>query len=944
MGAEVKESLRLYSEHIVKILRPSYVLQNMRPWMSESAIEQIKAEEAKGPIAAANMFLEKLLELDAEGWYQGFIDVLRTEGYRGLSEALQKLDFADIQSLEEPRKRLSIINSIVKSNIRTDEIIGQLADCLLQREIEEIKEETRLKGTTAGAEKLIDCLLRSDKKEWPKVFTLALQTENHFEVLNVWSTFTDCPEKTVEPVEESEEESVFTVQFVEKPILEDNLLSASPPLANGNEAAAPQVSSLSSTSRSIKDIKLRNYQKELAQPACNGKNTIICAPTGSGKTYVALNICDHHLQSLPQGQKGKIVFMATKVPVYEQQKAVFSQYFENTGYTVVGFSGEETENVPLGMIIDTNDIIILTPQILVNCLIDGSVPSLSIFTLMIFDECHNTIGHHPYNVLMFHYLDLKLGCPDPKLPQIVGLTASVGTGKSRSTGEAVSYISKLCASLDIEEISTVKQHVEELQRVVYKPEKLVYETRQRENDPFAEAINKIMAEIEQMAKKVFPHLDMMTNIHNRPYGTKQYEQWIVATQKNCHTLQLEDKIEESQICSALFVYTEHLRKFNDALIINNDARTKDALDYLENFFNNIKNGTFTEIEQVLAKKFEDALPFLIDVSKDNENPKLDELQFILRESYQNNPETRTLLFVNTRALVLALKKWIDETPELRFLRPEILIGRNRRHDKLGMSLPSQQGALETFRSSGESKLLIATSVADEGIDIPACNLVLLYEYVGNVTKMIQVRGRGRAKDSKCYLITSKREQAERERINVLCEVMMNEAVTLLQKQDKREFIEQSLRFQKEEKKQRDLKKSLKPRVLSPENKRLLCLKCKMFACNTDDIRIIQISHHTVINKDFKDRYFTKPHSNPRGFCGYKKLHKIYCKNPKCGEDWGVSGSYLNFQDIPLIKIDKFVVENADQSQQYFNKWVKVNFTMKEFNSEEILESFSANPE
>lgn len=58
----------------------------------------------------------------------------------------------------------------------------------------------------------------------------------------------------------------------------------------------------------------------------------------------------------------------------------------------------------------------------------------------------------------------------------------------------------------------------------------------------------------------------------------------------------------------------------------------------------------------------------------------------------------------------------------------------------GMTLPSQKGALDTFKNSGDNKLLIATSVADEGIDIPACNLVLLYEYVGNVTKMIQVRG------------------------------------------------------------------------------------------------------------------------------------------------------------------------------------------------------------
>lgn len=60
---------------------------------------------------------------------------------------------------------------------------------------------------------------------------------------------------------------------------------------------------------------------------------------------------------------------------------------------------------------------------------------------------------------------------------------------------------------------------------------------------------------------------------------------------------------------------------------------------------------------------------------------------------------------------------------------------------LGMTLANQKGALDAFKSDGESKLLIATSVADEGIDIAQCNLVLLYEYTGNVIKMIQVRGK-----------------------------------------------------------------------------------------------------------------------------------------------------------------------------------------------------------
>lgn len=58
----------------------------------------------------------------------------------------------------------------------------------------------------------------------------------------------------------------------------------------------------------------------------------------------------------------------------------------------------------------------------------------------------------------------------------------------------------------------------------------------------------------------------------------------------------------------------------------------------------------------------------------------------------------------------------------------------------GMTLPAQKCALDAFRTDGDKKILIATSVADEGIDIAECNLVILYEYVGNVIRMIQTRG------------------------------------------------------------------------------------------------------------------------------------------------------------------------------------------------------------
>ncbi|MEE6458958.1 hypothetical protein FKM82_000479 [Ascaphus truei] len=689
------------------------------------------------------MLLEKLLELEAEGWYQGFLDGLKGAGYTGLSEALEKSDFSNIESLDEPKKLLNTINSTVKNNINPRDIVTHFRGCLLQREIEEIEQEMDNKGSTAGAEKLIDCLLRSDKKEWPKVFSLALEDEGCTQILEVWYPGRDCAREPGKSVEEPEEvtSTFITLQYSEEPEPENTrLLLASVRLDNHITSSLPEMES--NRSASVPEMKLRLYQEELAQPAYRGKNTIICAPTGSGKTIVALAICDEHLKSMPKGQRGKVVFMATKVPVYEQQKDVFSKYFESSGYTVAGISGESAEHVPVGLIIENNDIIILTPQILVNCLENGCVPSISNFTLMIFDECHNTTGNHPYNVLMFNYLNLKLNSDVQRLPQIIGLTASVGTGKSKYMEEAMIYISKLCASLDTEVISTVKEHVEELEKVISRPQKFIIEAGRRKTDPFAEILSVIMMETEQMAKEVYPALDSMSNMQNRSFGTQTYEQWIVQTQKKCRILQMENKEEEMRICRALFTFTEHLRKYNDSLMINDDARTKDALEYLQNFFHNVRNGAYDHIEEQLAKNFEAKQPELLKISSDNlnENPKLDEIKFILGEVYTESPQTRTLLFVKSRALVSALKLWIEETPALSFLNPDMLIGRGRTRGSSGMTLPSQKGVLNAFKTTKESKMLIATSVADEGIDIPECNLVLLYEYVGNVTKMIQVRG------------------------------------------------------------------------------------------------------------------------------------------------------------------------------------------------------------
>ncbi|KAL2781640.1 antiviral innate immune response receptor RIG-I isoform 2 [Daubentonia madagascariensis] len=678
----------------------------------------------------------------------------------------------------------------------------------------------------------------------------------------------------------------------------------------------------------------RSYQLELALPAKKGKNTIICAPTGCGKTFVSLLICEHHLEKFSQGQKGKVVFFANQIPVYEQQKSVFSKYFERLG--VAGIYGATAENVPVEQFVENNDIIFLTPQILVNNLKNGTIPSLSVFTLMIFDECHNTSKQHPYNMIMFNYLDQKLGESLDPLPQVIGLTASVGVGDAKNTDEAMDYICKLCASLDASVIATVKDNLEELEQIVYKPQKFFRKVESRTTDQFKCIISQLMRETESLAKSIYGELENLSQIQNREFGTQKYEQWIVTVQKACMVFQMPDKDEESRICKALFLYTSHLRKYNDALIISEHARMKDALDYLKDFFGNVRAAGFDEIEQDLTGRFEEKLQELESVSMDpsKENPKLEDLCFILQEEYHLNPETRTILFVKTRALVDALKKWIEGNSKLSFLKPGVLTGRCKTNQNIGMTLPAQKCILDAFRTSGDNNILIATSVADEGIDIAQCNLVILYEYVGNVIKMIQTRGRGRARGSKCFLLTSNADVIEKEKINIYKEKMMNDSILCLQTWDEAVFKEKILHIQIHEKFIRDSQRKEKP-VLDKENKKLLCRKCKALACYTADVRVIEDSHYTVVGDAFKKCFVSKPHPKPKKFSSFEKRAKIFCARENCSHDWGIHVKYKTFE-IPVIKIESFVVEHiATGVQSLYSKWKDFHFEKIPFDAAEM---------
>ncbi|KAI8494527.1 ATP-dependent RNA helicase ddx58 [Branchiostoma belcheri] len=648
----------------------------------------------------------------------------------------------------------------------------------------------------------------------------------------------------------------------------------------GCEEITPlQATNPSPEPQQLKDIPLRGYQMELAIPALEGRNTIICAPTGSGKTRVAIKITRGHLEGATvKGGAGvdvqrRVVFLVNKVPLVKQQYSAFLEYL-SPKYNILPLSGETAADIPVGETLPEHDVIILTAQVLENALRDGLI-TLDTFTMLIFDECHHCQKNDPYNAIMTRYIKQKWEEKSgTRLPQIIGLTASLGAGKAKSLEDTVEHILKACANLDAEWISQVVEHKDELLEYNQKPDEEVKAVNGRSEDPFADVINKIMADIEKtLAIKASKHLTPEDLKPPRQRESQSYEQWVVTLARNGATL------KDDPTSRVIHAATNHLRKYKDALAINADARTKDALQYLDRFVTGLPKEGFDSTDEDLVKHFTEAKGELQEYAADSKysNPKLDQLKYMILQAYAEKPDSRCLLFCKTRALTIALLTWMQEDAALRKLNPGRLVGAGARESTEGMTQNQQVELLELFVTGGH-KIVISTSVAEEGIDIANCNFVFRYDYVGNEIGKVQTRGasspptsasQGIPLEDNTDVVVLKAASlclSQEEKLNTIRENLMEKAmlhVYDMQREKHDDFMKEVRRLQLKSKMDRDMALMMKPegkaKKVSGQGMKLLCVKCKGFACNDSDFRKIEENHHVVVDKAFLKRIIITPH-------------------------------------------------------------------------------------
>jgi Fanconi anemia group M protein len=137
---------------------------------------------------------------------------------------------------------------------------------------------------------------------------------------------------------------------------------------------------------------------------------------------------------------------------------------------------------------------------------------------------------------------------------------------------------------------------------------------------------------------------------------------------------------------------------------------------------------------------------------DVEHPKPAAVKRILHEQLEANPQSRIMVFTNYRDTATSLISFLKDDTAIRAVR---FVGQSSREHDEGLSQKKQAEILRKFRA-GDFNVLIATSVGEEGIDIPATDMVLFYEPVPSEIRSIQRKGRtGRARAGRVVVLMAK---------------------------------------------------------------------------------------------------------------------------------------------------------------------------------------------
>lgn len=505
-----------------------------------------------------------------------------------------------------------------------------------------------------------------------------------------------------------------------------------------------------------RSITKRKYQEEIFD-ACKDSNNLIVLPTGLGKTIIAAMLAAHRLLVHPTS---KAVFLAPTKPLAKQHKDTFLRILDVDYEDMCLLTGEIKAKARASLW-NRGRLVFATPQVVASDLSKGEY-DLHNVSLIIFDEAHRAVGNYAYVGIAQEYFRQATDA------QTIGLTASPGWSQ-----EEISEIKK---NLRFEHIEARTETSMDVVRFI-QPMEIQWVRVQL--GPELSLVSRL---IDEMMNERFTSLAEYGLINEEDVQRKSRRTMVgllrelasetrkgpsVTPMATYQGLTLSAQLIRLSYCEELLNTQglNELRSYMDKIILKaKSPRSSNALKEL------VSDTRFTAVLDTVHSLLERGV----------KHPKLAELLRILKEQVHAKQSSRILVFAQFRDTV----KQIVEELRRGGISASLFVGHGRGKGFAGMTQAKQEKVLRNFKD-GLYSALVATSVAEEGLDIAECDLVVMYDAVPSEVRYIQRRGRvSRHHESRAVTLITAGTQDERYYLSAISrEKKMRDAISTVKEEE-----------------------------------------------------------------------------------------------------------------------------------------------------------------
>lgn len=454
-------------------------------------------------------------------------------------------------------------------------------------------------------------------------------------------------------------------------------------------------------------IKPREYQEKILE-TCLKENCLVVLPTGTGKTLIAIMLVIEMFKKFPLQ---KILILAPTRPLIEQHLKTFKENLPEGWADMQLFTGK----TPAGerkKIWQTAEFIFSTPQCISNDL-KNKLYDLSEVSLLIEDECHRCLKNYSYNFISQQFKE------DNEQGKVLGMTASPGSDRAT--------IQKVCDNLGIKAVEIRTRESEDVKPYL----------QELEMDKVYVTFPPEFEEIRQLLKQIYD--EKVDELKNRKvvFGFASKTVLLETQRKIMRALTSGTKSPNMLMAASTCAQAIKISHAMELL----ETQTKDSfLAYIREIYKQAEEQKSKGVQK-LAKDLRFNKAYTLATTIDFEHPKLETLYNLVEGKIFHEPKAKIIIFAQFRETVKKISETLEKIPNV---KTGIFVGQAiKQHEKgksTGMKQSEQKKMIEDF-SEGKINVLIATSIAEEGLDIPEVSEVIFYEPVPSAIRSIQRAGR-----------------------------------------------------------------------------------------------------------------------------------------------------------------------------------------------------------